>query len=884
MRKILSTIAMCIPLFGGLQAAQRNASPIRAATNTAPIRVEEEAKRNTNSTLTNLHELNYQGWIAAAKDTTGAGITGTMGMIFRLYSESTGGKELWSETQTNIQVDNGLFNAVLGSVKPIPTDIFTGASLWLETQVGDDILTPRKKLASVGYAIKAEKATHSDTADFARSVIYLDGKSKNDYKAFCTDEAAHNHLGQSWEATSGGIGLAKTLTVSTTSDIYCEYDGAYNNNTGTGNTYGGYLEAGGSGTGNKFGLYSKGVGPSGSSNSANGAYGYAMHLGSGTAYGMTGSANQTSTGDAIGGYFAGWGSGEGGKRYGVYCEANGFYSYDGFAVYGSTDHTSTGKAYGGYFEGKGSGTGYKYGLYSGATAPAGSSNDAYGVYGSAQHAGSGPSFAIYGNASNTGNGNTYGGYFEGKGSGTGAKVGVRSIATAPAGSSNPAYGVYGGATNAGSGDETGGYFEANGSGTGTRRGSWGKATSTSSASIIGSEGEATHTGGSGSGSVRGVYGYGSHSGTGYAAGGYFSAEGAGSGDKYGIYTTTGGSGTQYGLYSTLSPSTGSSGYGVYGSVSHSSTGASYGVYGSSNQTSTGVSYGGYFEGKGSGTGNKKGVWGYTEGSCSEMMGVHGDAISSYSNEGDVYGGYFYANGSGSYDDRYGVLGWAAGNGSYRKYGGYFLATGDGTIKYGVYSSTGGNFKGSSSNSSNFAGYFGGNVGITGISAAGNNSLLIDHPLDPMNKTLRYNSVESPENLCLYKGKVKLNANGEATVEMPNYFAALTKENEAIVTLTPIGKPFQVGYEWQSGNTKFTVYGEANKEISYTVLADRDDPVIKELRKPVEEYKGKDKTCEKGELLYPRAYSYSETLGKDYKIQQEQLKHNKKEKIKQISLD
>ncbi|MFA5033195.1 MAG: hypothetical protein WC614_09255 [bacterium] len=532
MRKTLSAIVMCVLLLGTLQAKQAT----RTATNANSIRVEEEAKRNTNPVFTRLHELNYQGWIADAKDTTGAGITGTMEMVFRLYSESTGGKELWSETQNNVEVDNGLFNAVLGSVKPIPADIFTGVSLWLETQVGSDILTPRKKLASVGYAIKAEKATRCDTADFARTVI-------NDGEYTTLSDSDHNHLGQSWPATTGGVGLVKTLTVNTSDDIYCEYD----------------------------------------------------------------------------------------------------------------------------------------------------------------------------EATNTGTGAVYGGYFEGKGSGTGTKYGLKSIATAPSGSSNPAYGVYGSSTHSGSGDVTGGYFEAGGSGTGTRRGVWGKATSTSSASIIGSEGEAFHTGGYGTGSTRGVYGYASHSGSGYAAGSYFYAEGAGTGDKYGIYSGVGGSGNKY------------------------------------------------------------------------------------------------------------------------------------------------------------AGYFSGNVNITGSLSKGSGSFLIDHPLDPMNKTLRHNFVESPENLCLYRGKVRLNANGEGTVEMPSYFASLTKENEATVNLTPVGKPFQVGCEWQTGNTKFTVYGEADREVFYTVLADRDDPVMKELQKPVEEDKGEGKICKKGELLYPKAYGYSETEGRDYRIRQEQSK-------------
>jgi hypothetical protein len=87
--------------------------------------------------------------------------------------------------------------------------------------------------------------------------------------------------------------------------------------------------------------------------------------------------------------------------------------------------------------------------------------------------------------------------------------------------------------------------------------------------------------------------------------------------------------------------------------------------------------------------------------------------------------------------------------------------------------------------------------------------------------------------------------------MPSYFAVLTQEDEATVTLTPIGKkPFLASYEWNEDCTAFTVYGEPEGQVSYIVLATRDDPAIHVLRQPVEE----DKTeAEKGKLLFPAAY-------------------------------
>jgi len=174
--------------------------------------------------------------------------------------------------------------------------------------------------------------------------------------------------------------------------------------------------------------------------------------------------------------------------------------------------------------------------------------------------------------------------------------------------------------------------------------------------------------------------------------------------------------------------------------------------------------------------------------------------------------------------------------------------------------------------SGYAGYFDGDVHITGTLSKAHGSFLIDHPLDPENKVLRHMFVESPENLCIYRGKIALDAAGEGTVELPSYFKALTKEEEATVTLTPIGRPFVAGYEWRPGFASFTVYGEPGREVSWVAYADRDDPVARMLTKPVEEDKGPDnKVCNRGELLNPEAYGYPESSGRDYRFGERRIR-------------
>jgi hypothetical protein len=173
------------------------------------------------------------------------------------------------------------------------------------------------------------------------------------------------------------------------------------------------------------------------------------------------------------------------------------------------------------------------------------------------------------------------------------------------------------------------------------------------------------------------------------------------------------------------------------------------------------------------------------------------------------------------------------------------ASGSGAgVKYGIYSSCWGGEK-------NYAGYFDGNVFVGGELSKTSGSFLIDHPLDPYNQTLRHSFVESPEELCLYRGKVSLDANGKADVEMPHYFAELTHEEEATVLLTCIGiNPFMASYEWIHDFKAFTAYGQPHGQLSYLVMANRDDPSIRVLRRPVEENKPEHQL---GILLFPQAY-------------------------------
>jgi hypothetical protein len=97
--------------------------------------------------------INYQGKLTKS---TGAPVDTTIPMVFTIYADSGGTISKWSETQTAVKVEKGVFNVLLGSVNPIPDSVFDGSIRYLGVKVGGDPeITPRKAMVSVAYAYRA---------------------------------------------------------------------------------------------------------------------------------------------------------------------------------------------------------------------------------------------------------------------------------------------------------------------------------------------------------------------------------------------------------------------------------------------------------------------------------------------------------------------------------------------------------------------------------------------------------------------------------------------------------------------------------------------------------------------------------------------------------
>ncbi|MEW6207715.1 MAG: hypothetical protein AB1631_05065 [Acidobacteriota bacterium] len=162
----------------------------------------------------------------------------------------------------------------------------------------------------------------------------------------------------------------------------------------------------------------------------------------------------------------------------------------------------------------------------------------------------------------------------------------------------------------------------------------------------------------------------------------------------------------------------------------------------------------------------------------------------------------------------------------------------------------------------FAGRFTGDVSISGMLSKGGGSFRIDHPLDPENKYLYHSFVESPDMMNIYNGNITTNQNGEATVELPEYFEALNADFR--YQLTVIGTFAQAIVAEKIKGNRFTIRTSApNVEVSWQVTGVRQDGWAKKNRIQVEVEKSE---RERGYYLHPEAFDQPAERGVEWERQ------------------
>lgn len=225
-------------------------------------------------------------------------------------------------------------------------------------------------------------------------------------------------------------------------------------------------------------------------------------------------------------------------------------------------------------------------------------------------------------------------------------------------------------------------------------------------------------------------------------------------------------------------------------------------------------------------------------------GVEGRNNFGSSNSVGVYGRFNYTgnrDGTGVYGQSQPAAGWGIG------------VHGEGNW-YGVFSS--------------------GDFGATGAK-----TFIIDHPLDPENKTLKHFSIESNEILNVYRGNATFDSNGNATIQLPNYFNSINKDFS--YQLTPVGAAMPNLYVAEKINTNgsFVISGGVTgKEVSWSVYAQRNDKYVQENpEKIMDEIEKKD--YQKGKYYDPTSWKQPKEKGIFYRKVNTNM--NKKEQSKSI---
>jgi hypothetical protein len=273
-----------------------------------------------------------------------------------------------------------------------------------------------------------------------------------------------------------------------------------------------------------------------------------------------------------------------------------------------------------------------------------------------------------------------------------------------------------------------------------------------------------------------------------------------------------------------------SGYGLYGRAT-AATGTTYGVYGESNSTSG------------------HGVYGWASTGTGTTYGVRG--LSNSTSGRGVQGLASAASGS-----TFGVAGLASSTSGTGVIGQAYASNSSAIGVWGVATNPA------------YAGFFSGRVHVTGnLSASGTKSFKIDHPLDPANMYLYHFALESPEARNVYDGVATLDGKGEATVSLPDYFAALNTGGYRY-QLTPIGASMPGLYIAQEieGNSFAIGGGEPGMRVSWQVTAVRNDPYLRDHPVQAEVEKLEE---ERGAYLYPQGYGRPETEEFRYQLLLEQ---------------
>ena len=637
---------------------------------------------------------------------------GSYNMTFRIFTCSDCKiAPSWTEAHTGgnaVSVEDGVFNVLLGTIEDIDLD-FNSGTYYLEVQVEDEILSPRRQIGGTGYSINTDNVTGvpgslSDTnldsfPKDERAVIdalnYLLGQVSSHGLWTDNGTALSPKAGASDNVNidGGTLTVAGSITGPTNETINgidinsgTISDATWNGNQISdnyivalaGSSQGDVLYHNGTqwvqlsaGTSGRF-LMTQGAGANPIWNAVSGTIANGTVDNStlrwdnaGTTWTENTSILSNSDNLAIGTAI------NTSRNINAYTTTN-----DSYVVYAWNAGGGT-NTYGALFNASGDVTGSNYAIRAQAAGSAANTSNAYGIYATAADADD--SYGGYFAATDSDPDNNYGVYAT-VSNATANRAGQFSITT---GGTGDDYGVYSSITTTGTGTNYGGYFLIGTGNTGADYGVRGYVVTGSSGSNFGGS-FTIETGGAGV--DYGVYALISNAGStlsNYA--GFFDISTGGTASDYGVYgrvssggntgtnyggyfeITTGGDGTDIGVMGHLSNSGDGTNYASSFRISTGGTGADYGVYGYIDNASSGNNVAGQFTINSAGDGDDIGVYG---------------TLASPGN-GDNYASRFYLATGGTGSD-YAVWAQLHDGGDGTDYVGYFDPGTGGDIEYGVY--------------------------------------------------------------------------------------------------------------------------------------------------------------------------------------------------------
>jgi len=165
----------------------------------------------------------------------------------------------------------------------------------------------------------------------------------------------------------------------------------------------------------------------------------------------------------------------------------------------------------------------------------------------------------------------------------------------------------------------------------------------------------------------------------------------------------------------------------------------------------------------------------------------------------------------------------------------------------------------------WAGRFFGNVTVSGAFSATSKAFRIDHPLDPANKELWHNSIESDQMINVYSGNVTTDATGYATISLPAWMEATNTNFRYQLTVVDEGEQqtdFVMARVVQKvAKNQFAIKTSApNVEVSWQLTGERKDAWA--LKNPLQVEREKLEQ-NRGKYINPEAFGFGDEKRMEY---------------------